>query len=126
MEEIQQKNELFAHIRKANVLGFNKQMNITTIMSRKCPVGMVLALPVKDNIIGIGFSRCHTKLEPHWNGHIGKAYCIERAVTHFADEEIPDYAKQVPKYVRRQVRKFIKRVQRYYKGMTIPKWAEKF
>lgn len=52
----------------------------------------------------------------------GKNIAKARADQYVHDDEIPKFCKINPNYVHRQFLKFADRVERYFKGATLPEW----
>ena len=119
--------ELFQYIRKGQKIRFNKILNRNEIVARGKPIGMMYAFPVKDtNIIGIAFTRFHSKKEQFWNEQFGIDVVTYRALQYYDIVYVPKFAQKMPKYVKRQFKKFIDRSRRYFKGYQMPEWVNKF
>ena len=119
--------ELFQYIRKGQKIRFNKILNRNELVDRGKPIGMMYAFPIKGtNIIGIAFTRFHSKKEQYWDESFGKNLAINRAIEYHDIIYIPKFAQKIPKYVKRQFKKFINRSRRYFKSYQMPEWVVKF
>lgn len=118
---------LFQYLRKPKLIRFNKGMNSLFLSSKNVPVGIMYAVPIKDtNNIGIGFTRFNYKKEPSWKEEFAVNLCIERAYLYYNSKYIPKFAQKIPKYVKKQFKKFIIRTEKYFQGNIIPEWSIKF
>lgn len=119
--------ELFQYLRKPKQLEYHKGMNAIVIKSKNIRVGIMYAVQIKDTSnIGIGFTRFNYKKEPSWNDEFGLNTCIERAYLYYNTKYIPRFAQKIPKYVKRQFKKFITRTERYFQNCIIPEWSIRF
>ena len=126
-EMLADNRELFQYIRKGQVFKYNKILKRNLLVDRGFPIGIMISFPIRNtNTIGIAFTRFHIKKEPYWNNELAMNIVIDRALQYYDSIYIPKFAQKIPKYVKRQFKKFIDRSRRYYKGYELPKWTERF
>jgi hypothetical protein len=107
-------------------------------------IGVLFATVNDDGKVGVGFSVCHNTKDrfDYVRGIIhkpgfGLAMASERAerwISREYYEPIPDLflpelqtqVVRIPTMIQKQLRDFISRCSRYYKGRDLPKWAKDF
>lgn len=110
---------------------------------KKVRKGVMVACPVDDENIIIGYSMCHFSKNDTYDFFNGFDIALDRAdkwwvmenetrlkpiiennvvVGHIPTDEY--LAEQVPHSIRRSLAKFINRMQRYYKDKSLPKWSK--